>query len=74
MRQRKIPALLISGIYRSSMPFFKWYGGLWKKMAKTFDHFFVQNNDSNKILRRFRLRFFNERIKEYGVFTWFCKI
>ncbi len=52
LRQRKIPALLISGIYRSSMPFFKWYGGLWRKMAKTFNHFFVQNNDSNKILRR----------------------
>lgn len=51
LKARSIPVLLVSGIYRSDMPFFKWYGMLWREMAQTFDHFFVQNNASNKVLR-----------------------
>jgi 3-deoxy-D-manno-octulosonic-acid transferase len=51
LKKKSIPALLISGIYRSNMPFFRWYGKLWREMAQTFNHFFVQNNASNKVLR-----------------------
>ncbi len=51
LHQKAISVLLISGIFRSNMPFFRWYGNLWRKMAETFDHFFVQNNASNKVLR-----------------------
>ena len=50
LKQRNIPVLLISGIFRKSQPFFKWYGGIWKKMLESFDHIFVQNEASKKLL------------------------
>jgi 3-deoxy-D-manno-octulosonic-acid transferase len=51
LKKRNIPVLLVSGIFRKSQPFFKWYGGIWKKMLESFDHFFVQNESSRKLLR-----------------------
>lgn len=50
LKQRGIPVILVSGIFRSNQPFFKWYGGLWKKMLENFDHFFVQNEASQQLL------------------------
>nr|MBA2561563.1 3-deoxy-D-manno-octulosonic acid transferase [Chitinophagaceae bacterium] len=52
LKRKNIPTLLISGIYRSNMPFFKWYGVLWKKVLNNFTHFFLQNNQSKKILEK----------------------
>ncbi len=51
LKKRKIPVLLISGIFRSSQPFFKWYGGLWKNILKCFNHFFVQTAHSKALLK-----------------------
>lgn len=56
LKRRKIPVLLVSGIFRSSQPFFKWYGGIWKKMLQNFDHFFVQNEASQKLLETIGIR------------------
>lgn len=50
LKKRNIPVLLISGVFRSSMTFFKWYGGIWKKMLENFEHFFVQNESSKTML------------------------
>ena len=50
LKRKNIPVLLVSGIFRKSQPFFKWYGGIWKKMLESFDHFFVQNEASKKLL------------------------
>jgi 3-deoxy-D-manno-octulosonic-acid transferase len=50
IKKRKIPLLLISGIFRPGQPFFKWYGGLHRKMLSAFTHFFVQTTDSKKCL------------------------
>jgi 3-deoxy-D-manno-octulosonic-acid transferase len=50
LKRRNIPVLLVSGIFRNNQPFFKWYGGIWKKMLENFDHFFVQNETSKKLL------------------------
>ena len=50
IKQRNIPAILVSGIFRPGQPFFKWYGGIWKKMLQTFTHFFVQNEESESLL------------------------
>lgn len=47
---RKIPVLLISALFRSDMSFFKWYGGLQRKMLSRFDRLFVQNASSKKLL------------------------
>lgn len=52
LRKRKIPTLLISGLFRPSQPFFRWYGGLWRKMLASFSHLFVQNEASGQLLSR----------------------
>jgi 3-deoxy-D-manno-octulosonic-acid transferase len=50
LKKRNIPVLLVSGIFRKNQPFFKWYGGIWKNMLEDFDHLFVQNEASQKLL------------------------
>jgi 3-deoxy-D-manno-octulosonic-acid transferase len=49
-QQRKIPLLLISGVFRPNQPFFKWYGSFHKSMLHCFTHFFVQNEESKNLL------------------------
>ncbi len=56
LKQRKIPLILVSGIFRPGQPFFKWYGGIWKKMLETFTHFFVQNTASKQLLESLGFR------------------
>jgi 3-deoxy-D-manno-octulosonic-acid transferase len=51
LKKRNIPVLLVSGIFRSNQPFFKWYGGIWKNMLEDFDHLFVQNEASRQLLQ-----------------------
>lgn len=51
IHDRKIPLLLISGIFRPSQPFFKWYGGFWRKMVCRFTHLFVQDERSALLIR-----------------------
>jgi len=43
VRAREIPLLLVSAIFRDSQPFFKWYGGLHRKILTFFSHLFVQD-------------------------------
>ncbi len=48
---RKIPTLLISGIFLPGMRFFKWYGKLERRMLAFFTHLFVQNLQSLELLK-----------------------
>ncbi len=50
-KQRNIPLLLVSGIFRQNQPFFTWYGGFHKQMLQCFTHFFVQNQSSANLLK-----------------------
>jgi 3-deoxy-D-manno-octulosonic-acid transferase len=50
IRQRNIPLLLVSGIFRSDQAFFKCYGAFHRKMLGYFTHFFVQNQSSLDLL------------------------
>ncbi len=43
--------MLVSGIFRNSQPFFKWYGDIWKQMLGCFEHIFVQNEISKTLLK-----------------------
>jgi len=52
LKRRNIPVFLVSGIFLPNQPFFKWYGGLWKKMLGFFDHLFVQNVPSKIALEK----------------------
>ncbi len=51
LRRRKIPALLISPLFRRDQPFFKWYGNLHRQMLDSFHAFFVQNQESATLLQ-----------------------
>lgn len=50
IKYRNIPLLLVSALFRKDMPFFTWYGGLQRKMLSRFDHLFVQNATSKKLI------------------------
>ena len=50
LKKKNIPVLMVSGLFRQSQPFFKWYGGIWRKMLQSFTHIFVQNEASKKLL------------------------
>ncbi len=51
IHQRNIPLLLVSGIFRDSQPFFKWYGNFNRQILNYFTKLFVQNEDSVDLLK-----------------------
>ncbi len=51
LEQRGIPTILVSAIFRPEQLFFKWYGGLFRKMLQGFDLIFVQNEASLRLLK-----------------------
>ncbi len=50
LKQKDIPTILVSGILREKQLFFKSYGGFMKKSLQAFHHFFVQDENSKKLL------------------------
>jgi 3-deoxy-D-manno-octulosonic-acid transferase len=56
LRKRKIPALLISPLFRPDQPFFKWYGNIHRLMLDSFHAFFVQNDPSRQLLETIGIR------------------
>lgn len=51
LKSRGIPTLLLSGIFQKRMAFFKWYGGMQRKMLRCITHLFVQDEPSQYLLR-----------------------
>ncbi|MCB0642987.1 MAG: 3-deoxy-D-manno-octulosonic acid transferase, partial [Phaeodactylibacter sp.] len=49
---RRVPTLLISGIFRPKQFFFQWYGGYFRKQLRHFEHFFVQDEASVQLLQQ----------------------
>jgi 3-deoxy-D-manno-octulosonic-acid transferase len=49
--KRNIPLYIISGIFRPKQIFFKWYGGLNRKMLRLVTWFFVQDGSSKELLQ-----------------------
>lgn len=50
LKNRNIETLLVSGIFRKNQSFFKWYGGWMRKSLNAFSYFFVQDENSKKLL------------------------
>ena len=48
--ERKIPAILVSAVFSERQGFFKWYGGMQRKMLGYFTHIFVQDEHSKNML------------------------
>ncbi|WP_293304204.1 3-deoxy-D-manno-octulosonic acid transferase [Pedobacter sp. UBA5917] len=51
LKEREIPLYVISGIFRESQAFFKWYGGFYRNILKSVTYFFVQNEESKNLLK-----------------------
>ncbi|MGB8193890.1 MAG: glycosyltransferase N-terminal domain-containing protein [Chitinophagaceae bacterium] len=56
LHERGIPVLLLSGIFQRRMAFFKWYGGIQRKMLHSISHFFVQDEPSMFLLRKLGIK------------------
>jgi 3-deoxy-D-manno-octulosonic-acid transferase len=50
LTRRNIPILSVSSIFRPHQYFFRSYGGFYRSILKNFSYFFVQNDESVKLL------------------------
>lgn len=50
LRQRSIPTILISAIFRPNQVFFTWYGGFFRSLLTCFTQIFVQDASSKALL------------------------
>lgn len=46
LKRAQVNTILISGVFRKSQPFFKWYGKWMAERLTAFDYFFVQDENS----------------------------
>ncbi len=51
LRKRGVPTYLISAIFRPRQSFFKWWGAGFRRMLKNFTHLYVQDYNSEQMLR-----------------------
>ena len=51
LKGKNVPILSISSIFRENQLFFKPYGGFYRKILHAFSYFFVQNDESLRLLR-----------------------
>jgi 3-deoxy-D-manno-octulosonic-acid transferase len=56
LKNQGIPTYSVSSIFRQSQIFFKPWGGFYRSWLQMFDHFFVQNAQSEKLLRQIGLQ------------------
>lgn len=56
LKSRNIKTLLVSAIFRKNQLFFKWYGGFFRNILKSFDQIFVQDESSEKLLNQIRIQ------------------
>ncbi len=50
LKHRNIPTYSVSSIFREDQVFFKWYGRSYAGVLKCFNRFFVQNEESKRLL------------------------
>lgn len=56
LNKASVPTYLISAVFRPGQPFFRWYGGTHRKMARTFTHIFTQDEASCRLLEGIDVR------------------
>ncbi len=55
LKKNQIPTLLVSGLFRANQSFFKPYGAFMRKALLSFNHFFVQDPDSQELLKKINI-------------------
>lgn len=53
LKRRNIPVYIVSAIFRKEQLFFKWYGGMYRKVLSYFTHIFVQDDASRELLLKY---------------------
>ncbi len=56
LERRNIPTILISAIFKKGQIYFKAYGGFMRKALRKFDHYFVQDEASQKRLTSIQIK------------------
>jgi 3-deoxy-D-manno-octulosonic-acid transferase len=56
IKKHKIPLISVSAIFRKEQLFFKSYGRFYADLLKSFDHIFVQNDESKQLLQQIDYR------------------
>ncbi len=56
LSQRSVPVYSLSSIFRPGQLFFKWYGREYAKVLRCFTRFFVQNEESKKLLEKIGIK------------------
>jgi 3-deoxy-D-manno-octulosonic-acid transferase len=56
LKNRNIPLISISSIFRKDQLFFQWIGSFPRRILKNFSHFFVQNQESIQLLHSIGIR------------------
>ncbi|MBI1223982.1 MAG: 3-deoxy-D-manno-octulosonic acid transferase [Bacteroidetes bacterium] len=64
LKEKKVPSVLISAVFRPSHPFFKWYGGLHREMLRSFSKILVQDKASLQLISTFN--FTNTEVYQTG--------
>ena len=54
LKRLHIPTYIISAVFRPTQIFFRWYAYRYRKMLNSFDWFFVQDQSSLELLKRFK--------------------
>jgi 3-deoxy-D-manno-octulosonic-acid transferase len=52
LKKKNIPTLLVSGVFRQNQIFFKSYGSFMRKALGSFNHFFLQDENSETLLKK----------------------
>jgi len=50
LKGQKIPTYLVSAVFKPHHPFFRWYGGLFRRSLETFNILFLQDKNSANLL------------------------
>jgi 3-deoxy-D-manno-octulosonic-acid transferase len=58
LKKRNIPLLSVSSIFREDQLFFKSYGGFYRKILFNFTYFFLQNDESARLLKSLKIQNF----------------
>ncbi|WP_350292740.1 glycosyltransferase N-terminal domain-containing protein [uncultured Croceitalea sp.] len=53
LKNKEIPTFLVSALFSKKQVYFKWYGSFMRKSLGTFNHLFVQDENSKKLLNDF---------------------
>ena len=53
LKRRNIPVYIVSAIFRKEQLFFKWYGGMYRKVLSYFTHIVVQDDASRELLSKY---------------------